>query len=110
MANRTGRKAKEVERIVLDFERSGLKRREYSEQHGIAAPTLDWYRRRVRSSRAAVNLIPVRLRRTATAPSPVNSFTPGGFGLVLDNGRRIETGWGFDEASLARLIRIAGAA
>jgi hypothetical protein len=32
-----------------------------------------------------------------------------GFVLVLGNGRRIESGWKFGEAELARLIRIAEA-
>lgn len=31
----------------------------------------------------------------------------GGFVLWLANGRRIETGWGFGDAELARLIRVA---
>ena len=30
-----------------------------------------------------------------------------GFALVLRNGRRIESAWGYGEAALARLIRIA---
>ena len=30
-----------------------------------------------------------------------------GFALVLGNGRRIESGWRFGEAELARLIRVA---
>ena len=34
---------------------------------------------------------------------------PNGFTLVLGNGRRIESGWRFGEAELARLIRIAEA-
>jgi hypothetical protein len=29
-----------------------------------------------------------------------------GFALVLGNGRRIESGWRFGEAELARLIRV----
>jgi hypothetical protein len=29
-----------------------------------------------------------------------------GFALVLGNGRRIESGWQFGEAALARLIRV----
>jgi hypothetical protein len=31
----------------------------------------------------------------------------GGFVLVLGNGRRIESGWRFGDAELARLIRVA---
>jgi hypothetical protein len=32
-----------------------------------------------------------------------------GFALILSNGRRIESGWGFAEADLLRLIRAAEA-
>ena len=31
----------------------------------------------------------------------------GGFRIVLRNGRRIESGWQFQDADLARLIRVA---
>jgi hypothetical protein len=102
------RNADEVERIVADFEGSGLSRREYCERHGIAAPTLDWYRRRVRVRRSSPNLVAVRLKETAASCVTVGAST--GFALVLGNGRRIETGWGFDENQLRQLIRIAGAA
>jgi hypothetical protein len=107
MVKGSGRNAKEVERIVVDFERSGVSRRLYCEQNGMAVPTLDWYRRRVRASRGSPNLVPVRVESTLSAG---NGSASAGFSLVLDNGRRIETGWGFDENQLARLIRIAGAA
>ena len=33
-----------------------------------------------------------------------------GFVLVLGNGRRIASGWGFGDAELARLIRVAESA
>jgi hypothetical protein len=99
------RNAKEVERIVVDFEGSGLNRRDYCERHGIARPTLDWYRRRVRASRSSANLVPVKVERV-----PVTGGAGDGFALVLINGLRIETGWNFGEKELARLIRIAGAA
>lgn len=107
MVKGRGRNAIEVERIVVDFERSGMRRLEYCEREGIALPTLDWYRRRVRASRSSVNLVPVKVEKTS---SPLSGATPDGFALVLSNGRRIETGWNFDENQLAQLIRIAGAA
>src|SRR5450631_1307102 len=110
MVKGSGRKAIEVERIVSDFERSGLSRREYCQRRDIALPTLDWYRRRVRASRSSPNLVPVRVEETARPASSAAGLAPQGFALVLGNGRRIETGWSFDESELARLIRIAGAA
>jgi len=106
MVKGSGRKAEEVEKIVADFERSGLSRREYCERNGIALPTLDWYRRRVQASRNAANLVPVKIK---TAP-PANGSAKDGFTLTLVNGCRIETGWNFDESHLTQLIRIAGTA
>ena len=44
-----------------------------------------------------------RLARVTVTPS-VGTFT-----LVLRNGRRIESGWNFGDADLARLVRIAEA-
>jgi hypothetical protein len=93
------------ERLVGDYERSGLTRRDYCERQGIAITTLDYHQRRRRMKRAATNLVPV----TVTA-APVRDVQDRGFALVLNNGRRIESSWSFDEEELARLIRIAGAA
>ena len=109
MGKSGGRSAEEVERIVVDFEGSGLSRREYCERRGIARPTLDWYRRRMRASRHSPNLVAVRVDEAA-AVSQVTGAASCGFTLVLGNGRRIESGWNFDENQLACLIRIAGAA
>ena len=99
----------EVERIVSDFERSGLSRRAYCERHGIAVQTLDWYRRRVRASGDSVKLVPVRVENRSTPIAPASAARQG-FALVLGNGRRIESDWSFDDNQLARLIRIAGVA
>lgn len=108
MVKGSGRSAVEVERIVIDFERSGMSRRAYCDREGIPLPTLDWYRRRVRVSRGSANLVPVRVEKTASAR--LTEAAHDGFALVLSNGRRIETGWNFEENQLARLIRVAGAA
>jgi len=92
------------DRLVVDYERSGLTRREYCEREGIAITTLDYHQRRRRMKRAAANLVPVMV--TAV---PAGEVRDRGFALVLSNGRRIESGWNFDDEELARLIRIAGA-
>jgi hypothetical protein len=109
MGKSGGRNAEEVEKIVVDFERSGLGRREYCERSGIPLPTLDWYRRRVHSSRHAVKLARVRVEGSAKSAAAIGGAKDG-FALVLGNGYRIETSWGFDEKELTRLIRVAGAA
>ncbi len=99
--------AKEVEQIVVDFERSGLSRREYGELRGIPVVTLDWYRRKVRAGRSSSKLVPVKLAESA---GPViGGGGMDGLTLVLPNGRRIEAGWNFNDDAMERLIRIAGA-
>ena len=109
MGKSGGRNAEEAEKIVIDFEHSGLSRREYCERSGIALPTLDWYRRRVQAGCHAVNLARVRVAGPAKSAA-ARGAAKDGFALVLGNGCRIETGWGFDEKDLTRLIRVAGAA
>jgi hypothetical protein len=113
MGKSGGRSAEEVEKVVIEFERSGLSRREYSEQRGIPLPTLDWYRRRVQTRRGATNgvtkLARVRVKAPATSVAATGAARDG-FALSLVNGCRIEAGWNFDESRLAQLIRIAGAA
>jgi len=57
--------------------------------------TLDYWRR--------VQSRPARLVKVKVAASELAR----GFILSLANGRRIESGWKFAEAELARLIRVA---
>jgi hypothetical protein len=47
------------------------------------------------------------LVRVAVKAAPGEESQRDSFTLVLANGRRIESGWGFREPDLARLIRIA---
>ena len=96
-----GRSAEEVKRLLEGFQRSGLTRREYCQRAAIPVTTLDYYRRRAQPTAPAVRLTRVEVKPSAEDP-PSDRFT-----LVLANGRRIESGWGFREPDLARLIRIA---
>ena len=88
--------------LVAEFEASGLTRREFSEEAGIAVGTLDYYRRRVRQGNHA-RILPVRIQAGEAAGEP------SGFQLSLPNGVRIESGWDFPEQNLARLLRVASA-
>jgi hypothetical protein len=81
---------------VEEFRASGLTRREFCGQRGIALTTLDYWRRQFRSQ---PRLVKVEIGRPEAA---AQSFT-----LRLANGRSIESSWRFDEEELARLIRIA---
>ncbi len=80
-----------------EFEASGLTRSEFSRRRGIAVNTLDSWRARAKPQR----LVEVTVQEEAKREH---------FHLCLRNGRRIESGWNFTEAALARLIRVAESA
>jgi len=97
MARRRG--SEEVEQVVQQYRASGLSQREFAQQSGIKLSTLGRYVRRERRSEAPQQLVRVKLE----APAEPDC----GFVLMLDNGRRIASGWTFSDAALARLIRVA---
>jgi hypothetical protein len=95
MASR--RSAEEIQQILERYRASGLSQVEYCRQTGIVLSTLGRYLRRI--DRPEQQLLKVKLEAPAE---------PGtGFVLMLGNGRRIASGWGFGDAELARLIRVA---
>ena len=95
---RRRRTAQEIEELLEKYRTSGMTLVAYCEQAGIARSTLGRYLRR-RSGKQRL----VRVKVDA-AMKPHPSFV-----LVLSNGRRIESGWHFQDADLARLIRVAEA-
>ena len=95
----TRRSAEEVEQVVQQYRASGLSQREFSQQAGIKLSTLGRYVRRDGRSETAQELVRVKLE-TPVAPD-------SGFVLMLGNGRRIASGWGFCDTALARVIRVA---
>jgi transcriptional regulator with XRE-family HTH domain len=92
------RKAEEIEELLERYRASGMTQEEYCRQAGVGRSTLDRYLRRQRNGQ--------RLVRVSLDAMP-EAEQDGGFVLVLGNGRRIESGWKFGEAALARLIRVA---
>jgi hypothetical protein len=82
-------------RIVEEFERSGLKRRQFCEQNNLPITTLDYWRWR-KTKAAKPRLVKVSVE---------DEQPSAGFSVVLPNGRRIEGPWNFRDAELARLIR-----
>jgi len=95
----TRRSAEEVEQVVQQYRASGLSQREFSQQSGIKLSTLGRYIRQDGRPESPQELVRVKLE------APVE---PGsGFVLMLGNGRRIASGWGFAETALARLIQVA---
>jgi hypothetical protein len=95
----TRRSAEEIQRLLDEYRQSGEGRTEYCRRQGIPVTTLDYYVRR-QTLKTRPRLARVKL----TAP-----VEPPDFALVLRNGRRIESGWTFGDADLARLIRVAEA-
>jgi hypothetical protein len=100
----------EAERLVLEFERSGLSRRAFCAQHGLSVPSLNQYRKRCRDmvlpsteAQAAANrILPVEF--VDAGASAVGSSRA--LWVELANGRRIEVGTGFDASTLERLVAV----
>lgn len=91
----------EAESLVRDFEQSGLNRKAFCSARGVALHTLDYYRARNRTRRAATaaqDLLPVDV---IGAPS-----VSGGLRVELANGRRIVVEAGFDVLHLKRLVSV----
>jgi hypothetical protein len=94
------RSAEEIQQLVEEYRASGLTRIEYCRQSGMVLSTLGRYLRRHNGGEQ--RLVSVKV---GAAPE-----SDAGFVLVLGNGRRIESGWCFGDAELARLIRVAESA
>lgn len=94
------RTSEEIQQLVEQFRASGLSQLEYCRQTGMVLSTLGRHLRR--SKNLDQQLVQVRVEEPAEAGT--------GFVLMLGNGRRIASGWGFGESELARLIRVAESA
>ena len=92
------RSTEEIEQVLEQYRTSGLTQIEYCRQTGMVLSTLGRYLRR-RSGVGQQSLMRVDVESPAEPEQ--------GFALVLGNGRRIESGWRFGDAELARLIRVA---
>lgn len=106
---RAGRSRAAAEQVVREFEASGLSRREFCRQRGLALGTLDLYRKRQRQENGRLDrairteaverrLLSVELSGEAEASSGVT--------LVLSGVRRIELGASFDASTLERLLAV----
>jgi hypothetical protein len=113
VVGRRRRSRVEAERLVLEFERSGLSRRAFCAQHGLSVPSLDQYRKHCRDVEAtsksghaaaaqavANRILPVEF--VDAGALPVESLRS--LRVELANGRRIEVAPGFDASTLERLV------
>ena len=92
------RSREEAERLVGEFEQSGMTRKAFCIERGIAAHTLDYYRQRHGSKAGATTpqLLPVELIEAGHV-SPLR--------VELANGRRIVVERGFDAVLLQRVVQ-----
>ena len=99
MGRRRGRA--EADRLVSEFEQSGMTRTAFCRVRGIAAHTLDYYRRMRRGrAQATPQLLPVELVESL----PHGSSQGPLLRVELANGRRVLVEAGFDAALLRRVV------
>jgi hypothetical protein len=99
----------EVEKLVAEYEASGLTRDGFCQQRGLSVAALDKYRQRVQKWAArsgAGPMLPVEL--VLSKAQGLNCAVRGAGVLVVASrsGRRIEVGRGFDAETLERLLTI----
>jgi hypothetical protein len=98
----------EADRLVSEFEQSGLRRKEFCAAHGLSMHTLDAWRRRIAESGPQEKIVPVEIvedRRARKGSKHAGSVEwSGQFRVVLAHGLRVEVDPGFDAAELRRLI------
>jgi hypothetical protein len=111
IAVRRRRSKTEAERLVVEFDQSGMRRKALCAQRGLSVATLANYRkrccsldhRRPQSEMASSGMPPVEFVNMALAPAPA-AESHIGFRVELANGRRIEVAPGFDATTLERLV------
>jgi len=99
----------EVQQLVAEFVRSGMRRSEFCQSRGLSFSTLDrhlkkrrWKRRR-RPTSSAGRLVPVEL---AAKKSPTQQEPSCGLAVLLPGGRRIEVNRDFDTNTFDRLVSL----
>jgi hypothetical protein len=96
------RTREEADGIAAAYEASGLGREEFCEQRGVALKTLARYLTRYRRERSgkdsAAQWMPVEVAAKHRDPALLS--------VVLEGGRRIEVGRGFDAETLQLLVAV----
>jgi transposase-like protein len=126
VAVRRRRSREEADRLVLEYEQSGLTRRVFCRAHDISPASLDNYRKRRASIvsaetgdydsplskknrtstiRPASALVPVDVIESPSIPSTVALHEANLF-VEFSRGRRIGVASGFDATTLTRLIAV----
>jgi hypothetical protein len=98
----------EADRLVSEFEQSGLRRKEFCAAHGLSMHTLDAWRRRIAQCGNREKIVPVEIvedRRAGMGSKHAGGAERHGqFRVLLAPGLRIEVDPGFDAEELRRLI------
>ena len=105
-SSRRRRSRGEVERLVQEYEASGLGRQEFCDKHGLSLSTLNRHRKRKQlgaEGAKADRLIPVEISQA----QQLDANRLGSELLIcLSTGRRIEVRSGFDPKVLHQLVRV----
>lgn len=95
----------EADRLVSEFEQSGLGRKEFCAARGLSIHTLDAWRRRMAQSGPREEIVPVEIVDDRPARVQAGKARRNGqFRVVLAQGISIEVEPGFEAAELRRLI------
>jgi transposase len=101
------RSGAEVDRLVAEFEASGLTRQEFCAKHGLSLGTLDRYRKRRQQRREKLAGDSGFLQVELSAPKAADSHAGGReLAVVLASGRRIEVRSGFDADLLMQVVHV----
>ena len=98
----------EAAALVAEFEASGLMREAFCRQRGLAAATLDKYRRQAHGGPRSVAGPMVAVEVVRSPAGETNSDVEGDSAFVVESrsGRRIEVRRGFDAGTLERLLTV----
>jgi hypothetical protein len=108
MGSTTSARARQMRRELARWQRSGLKLREYGQQHGIPLSTLTWWRRVFRDAgdergncaAAETPVVFTEVRSPANLPR-----TPAFVEIVLPSGHIVRVPAGADTATLRRVLQ-----
>jgi hypothetical protein len=84
---------------------SGLSVRAFCEEHGLAVPSFNAWRRTLAQPDAAVRFVPVQVT-AEPEPRTTAAGQSSGLELVLAAGRRLRLAAGFDAPTLRRLLAL----
>lgn len=97
----------EVDRLVAEYEASGLTRQEFCTKHGLSLVTLDRYRKRRQQRQDKISGASRFVQVELSGPKAADGDAGGSeLAVVLAGGRRIEVRSRFDAELLMRLVQV----